>query len=365
MDSVHLVHLRLRDFRNYQRLEVEFRPGFHLLLGGNAQGKTNLLEAIYLIATLRSFRGVGGAQLVRQDASGYFVGATIVGMVTSEVKLYWSVKERRLSRNGTPVKRLADYWGTLRAVVFCTEDLALIKGTARIRRRFLDLLLAQTTPGYLETLLRYTQALRSRNALLKQQRLDEDQMAGFTQELVGAGEELMRERRALAPRIAPRVQAAFHRISEQRDTLQWEYSPQVEGDFPVALAASRARERALRTTVVGPHRDDIQLLINGRSAAQYSSEGQKRTLALALKMAQAEHLTEVHGAPPILLIDDVMGELDANRRAGFLPLLDRARGAGGQVFMTCTEENWPRDLASDLSRWQVRDGQLHPRISET
>ncbi len=356
--SVHLVHLRLRDFRNYPRLEVEFLPGFHLLLGGNAQGKTNLLEAIYLIATLRSFRGVGSAQMVRQEAKGYFVGATIVGATTSEVKLYWSASERRLSRNGTPVKRLADYWGTLRAVVFCTEDLALIKGTARIRRRFLDLLLAQTSPGYLETLLRYTQALRSRNALLKQPRMDEDQLAGFSQQLVEAGQELMRERRALAPRIAPKVQVAFHRIAEQRDELHWEYDPQVDGDFHVVLAASRARERALRTTVVGPHRDDIQLLINGRSAAHYSSEGQKRTLALALKMAQAEHLTEVHGAPPLLLIDDVMGELDANRRAGFLPLLDRARGAGGQVFMTCTEENWPRDLTSDLTRWKVQEGQI-------
>lgn len=160
------------------------------------------------------------------------------------------------------------------------------------------------------------------------------------------------------------VQSAFHRIAEQRDALQWEYAPQVEGDFNVALAASRARERTLRTTVVGPHRDDIQLLINGRSAAHYSSEGQKRTLALALKMAQAEHLTEVHGAPPLLLIDDVMGELDANRRAGFLPLLDRARGAGGQVFMTCTEENWPRDLASDLSRWNVQDGQLRRAVAD-
>ena len=356
--SVHLVHLRLRDFRNYPRLEVEFLPGFHLLLGGNAQGKTNLLEAIYLIATLRSFRGVGSAQMVRQEAKGYFVGATIVGATTSEVKLYWSASERRLSRNGTPVKRLADYWGTLRAVVFCTEDLALIKGTARIRRRFLDLLLAQTSPGYLETLLRYTQALRSRNALLKQPRMDEDQLAGFSQQLVEAGQELMRERRALAPRIAPKVQVAFHRIAEQRDELHWEYDPQVDGDFHVVLAASRARERALRTTVVGPHRDDIQLLINGRSAAHYSSEGQKRTLALALKMAQAEHLTEVHGAPPLLLIDDVMGELDANRRAGFLPLLDRARGAGGQGFMTCTEENWPRDLTSDLTRWKVQEGQI-------
>jgi DNA replication and repair protein RecF len=250
------------------------------LLGSNAQGKTNLLEAIYLLATLRSFRGVGGGHLVRHDTRGYFVGATVVGAATSEIKAYWSPKERRLSVNGTPVKRLSEYWGTLRAVVFCTEDLALVKGTARVRRRFLDLLLAQTSPAYLDTLLRYTQALRSRNLLLKQPGADEDSIQGFTHELVATGGQLIAARRELIPKISPLVHQAFRRISEEAEEFKMEYAPQVDGDFNVALAASRARERTLRTTVVGPHRDDIQLLINGRSAAQYSSEGQKRTLAI-------------------------------------------------------------------------------------
>lgn len=355
---MHLAHLRLRDFRNYQRLEVDFPAGFHVILGENAQGKTNLLEAIYLLATLRSFRGVGGAQLVRQDATGYFIGATIIAQEPCEVKMYWSAKERRLSRNGTAVKRLADYWGTLRAVVFCSEDLGLVKGTARGRRRFLDLLLAQTSSGYLDTLLRYTQTLRSRNALLKHSTPDDDQIAGFTHQLVANGTDLMAERKALVPRIGPLVQAAFRRIAVDRDELQIEYGPHVDGDFAVALAASRNRERAMRTTVVGPHRDDLHLLINGRSSVSFSSEGQKRTLALALKMAQAEYLASTFGVPPVLLIDDVMGELDSHRRAGFLPLLDQARGAGGQVFMTCTEENWPGDVAAGLIRWRVSDGQL-------
>jgi len=215
---VHLAHLRLRDFRNYPRLDADFAPGFHLLLGDNAQGKTNILEAVYLMATLRSFRGVGGAQMIRHGQKGYFVGGSVVGgMVPSislaspkggegrgeeaeisqaqnpsprpsprsggerekailashserEVKIYWSARERKLALDGQPVKRLGDYLGVLRAVVFCTEDLQLVKGAARARRRFLDLLLAQTQPGYLPLLQRYLRAVRARNALLKHSR---------------------------------------------------------------------------------------------------------------------------------------------------------------------------------------------------
>src|SRR2546422_4252248 len=169
---MHLAHLRLRDFRNYARLDVDFDPGFHLLLGGNAQGKTNILEAIYLLATLRSFRGVGGAQMIRHGQKGYFVGANALGPGGHEIKMYWSAAERKLSLDGRPVRKLTDYLGVLRVVVFCTEDLQLIKGAARGRRRFLDLLLSQTYPVYLPLLQRYTRALRSRNALLKRPVLD-------------------------------------------------------------------------------------------------------------------------------------------------------------------------------------------------
>src|SRR2546430_1457652 len=164
---MHLAHLRLRDFRNYTRLDAGFSPGFHLLLGDNAQGKTNILEAIYLIATLRSFRGAGGALMVRHGQKGYFVGGTVVSQGEHEVKMYWSARERSLSLDGRPVRKLMDYLGTLRTVVFCTEDLQLVKGAARIRRRFLDLLLSQTHPTYLPLLQRYMQSLRSRNSLLK------------------------------------------------------------------------------------------------------------------------------------------------------------------------------------------------------
>jgi DNA replication and repair protein RecF len=356
---VHLARLRLRDFRNYSRLDATFSPGFHLLLGDNAQGKTNVLEAIYLMATLRSFRGVGGAQMIRHDQKGYFVGGKVVGQGQHEIKLYWSAVERSLNLDGRPVRRLTDYLGVLRTVVFCTEDLQLVKGTARIRRRFLDLLLSQTTPVYLPLLQRYAQALRSRNALLKRPHLDEAALEGFTRELVSAGEEILRHRHTLVPRLSPLARLAYRRISHEAEELRIEYRPAVKNDFATELAQSRRREQTYRATLVGPHRDDLELLLNDRSAAQFGSEGQKRTLAIALKMAQAEYLSGIHGSPPVLLIDDVMGELDEKRRSGLLPLLERTHQSQGQVFMTATEENWPRELGRDLQRWEVKAGTLH------
>ena len=356
--GVHLAHLRLRDFRNYARLDADFAPGFHLLLGDNAQGKTNILESIYLMATLRSFRGVGGAQMVRHGAKGYFAGGNVVGQGGHEIKIYWSASERKLALDGQPVKKLTDYLGVLRTVVFCTEDLQLVKGAARARRRFLDLLLAQTRPDYLPLLQRYMHTVRARNALLKQRAIDEAALDSFSQELVKLGDEIIRARRELAPKFSPLARLAYRRISNDAEELRIEYLPSVKKDFTVELAQSRARERTYRSTLVGPHRDDLQLLLHEKSAAHFGSEGQKRTLAIALKMAQAEFLAGIHGSPPILLIDDVMGELDLKRRSGFLPLLEHARKASGQVFMTATEENWPGGLGKDLQRWQVQAGSL-------
>ena len=357
-EDVHLAHLRLHDFRNYSRLDADFTPGFQLLLGDNAQGKTNVLEAIYLIATLRSFRGVGGAQIVRHGQTGYFVGSQIVGSGEHQTKMYWSARERSLSLDHRPIRKLTDYLGVLRTVVFCSEDLLLVKGPGRARRRFLDLLLSQTHPVYLPLLQRYARALRSRNALLKRSLIDGAALEGFSHELISAGEEIIRMRRELVPKFSPLARLAYRRISNEAEDLRMEYLPSVNGDFAVALAQSQGRERSYRSTLIGPHRDELQMLLNDRPAAQFGSEGQKRTLAIALKMAQAEYLTGLHGAPPVLLIDDIMGELDVKRRSGFLPLLERAHRALGQVFMTATEANWPAELGREAQRWVVKEGSM-------
>jgi len=355
---VHLSHLRLRDFRNYQRLDVDFEPGFHLLLGDNAQGKTNILEAIYLLATTRSFRGAGGLQMVNHGKKGYFVGGNIISDVKHQAKMYWAPKERKLTLDAQPVRRLSDYLGVMKVVVFCTEDLQLVKGTARVRRRFIDLLLSQTQPHYLGLLQRYNRTVRSRNALLKQRMVDEAALDSFSREMIRSGDEIMKLRRELIPKLSPLTRLAFRKITSDAEELHMEYAPSVREDFTVELAKSRDKERNYRITLVGPHRDDIKLKLNGHSVDKYGSEGQKRSVVVSLKMAQAEFLAGVHGTPPILLIDDVMGELDVHRRSGILPLLERTHHASGQVFMTCTEENWPRELGRRLIRWQVDGGML-------
>jgi DNA replication and repair protein RecF len=162
----------------------------------------------------------------------------------------------------------------------------------------------------------------------------------------------------LIPKLSPLARLAYRRISNDAEELRIEYLPSVKKDFAVELAQARRRELSYRATLVGPHRDDLQLLQNEKSAAQFGSEGQKRTLATSLKMAQAEYLTGLHGSPPILLIDDIMGELDVKRRSGFLPLLERAHQSRGQVFMTATEENWPSELSRELQKWEVKNGNL-------
>src|ERR1700679_2211624 len=225
--GVDLSHLRLRDFRNYARLDADFAPGFHLLLGDNAQGKTNILEAVYLMATLRSFRGVGSAQMIRHGQRGYFVGGKTVGAGEHEIKMFWAAQEKSLSLDGRPVKKLSDYLGALRAGVFCTEDLQLVKGAARARRRFLDLLLAQTSPVYLPLLQHYMRAVRARNDLLKNRSADEATLDSFSQELVKLGDELIRPRRDMVHKFSPLARLAYRPIPNDAEELRIEYRPSV------------------------------------------------------------------------------------------------------------------------------------------
>ena len=283
---MHLAHLRLRDFRNYTRLDADFEPGFHLLLGRNAQGKTNILEALHLLATLRSFRGVGSAAMVRHGQPGWFVGGRAIGTSTHDVRIYWSSRERRLTLDQQPIKRLTDYLGTFRTVAFCTEDLTLVKGAGRGRRRFLDFLLTQTVPGYLPLLQRYTRAVRARNALLKRKPIDEASLDSFTAEVIQLGNQLIAHRHDLMPALAPRIQAAHKRIAPNGEELRVELIPSVKKDFTAELELTRDRERKHGATIIGPHRDEIALLLHDSSAADYASEGQKRTIAIAIAIVR-------------------------------------------------------------------------------
>ena len=358
---MHIKRLRLRNFRNYLSLDVSFQPGFHLLLGDNGQGKSNLLEAIYLLSTLRSFRSSSNTQMITSGQKGYFVGGLVQSDRENEVRIYWSSKEKKLSLNGRTVSRMSEYYGTIRSIIFCAEDIQLIKGNPDGRRRYLDFLLAQTDPNYLNLIQRYGRALRARNAILKQNLINRTVLDSFSTELVYTGNEITNRREVLLKKILPVIQNCYGQIAgKNAEKINITYYPSTLGDMAVQLAQSLGKEKSLGYTLVGPHRDDIEFFQNELPVAKCASEGQKRTWAISLKMAQIEYLLSVHNILPIILIDDVMGELDAKRRKGFLPLLNRIANNHGQMFMTCTEENWPEELSMNMQRWKINNGQISP-----
>lgn len=351
--------LRLRTFRNYTRLDWCIGPGVHVLTGGNGQGKTNLLEAIYLLSTMKSFRGARHQEMIQEGHDGYFVGAAVQGEYEARVRLYRRRQDRKLTLNEEPVASLHEFLGVVKTVVFSSEDIQLVKGSAAVRRRFLDLVCAQTQPGYLKTLQNYNKAVKSRNILLKRRDCDRKVLAGFTHQVVTLGNAILDTRRRVIPKISPMARLAFRSIAEGRDEeLIIEYRSSVKNDFQQDLDRLLDREFQLGSTTIGPHRDDIHLKIHHREASKFASEGQQRTLVLALKLAQIQFLHDLSGASPILLIDDVMGELDHSRRKAFIPLLEKARHGRAQVIMTCTEPDWPANLTENWQFWTVSSGKL-------
>ncbi|MEP6955961.1 MAG: DNA replication and repair protein RecF, partial [Chthoniobacterales bacterium] len=232
-------------------------------------------------------------------------------------------------------------------------DIELVRGGAEFRRRFLDFLGAQIEPTYRVTLRAYERALRSRNALLKASQPNLRALAAYDAPLVEHGAILSRMRAGLVARLTPFVLAAHQEVSGRQETAELAFAPGNTGDFAAELHASRAQELRLRQTVVGPHRDDIALLVDGMPAAQYASEGQQRTIALAMKIGQARVFAAEGGAPPLLLIDDIFGELDPSRRNRLLDALP----AESQKLVTATNMDW-KENALDWPVFQLADGIL-------
>lgn len=355
---MYISHLRLKNFRNYGWLDIDFPPGLNLFIGNNAQGKTNLLEAIYFLSTLKSFRGVSTSYMIKQNQESLFVGAVVNADICHEIKIYWSRDTRKITLDNHIIKKVGEIYGVVKAVVFCSEDMDLVKGPSRIRRRYVDFILANTTPSYLELLQNYIKAVRTRNSVLKQTAIDLNLLESFTSEVIKTGEEIMKHRIRLFEEISPVIQESYAKISGSTEKLSVVYKPSVQNDFSRELAAVKDRELAIKSTLKGPHRDEVEILINDKKADTFASEGQIRSIAIALKYAQAEYFTQKHGRPPIMLIDDIMGELDQNRRSAFIPLLERSRYMQSQVFMTCTEQNWPSELSKNMQIWRVVDGSV-------
>ncbi len=344
-----LSSLRLFQFRCFRELALDLPSGFTFFIGANAMGKTSLLESVCMLTRLQSPRTSTPAELATHGSGSFSIDGRTP---EAHLGLRWENGTRRLSLDSRPQTRTEDYLAAARVAWFGNLDAELVRGSGGVRRRYLDFLGIQCLAGYRAALRDYERALRSRNALLKDGRPARE-VAAFDEPLVRNGEALIVFRTHLCEALAPLVAAACHEISGATDEISLCYRPSASPPLVDALAASAETERRLRVTSVGPHRDDVDLLLRGAPAAAFASEGQQRSLALALKLAQARHLAATTGNVPIHLVDDVFGELDPRRRASLLGALP----AGAQVLITTTSLDWlPSGL--DARVFHVANGQV-------
>ncbi|MGI8891638.1 MAG: DNA replication/repair protein RecF [Chthoniobacterales bacterium] len=335
-----LRDLQLRNFRCFEAIAVDFEPGFNFIVGANGQGKTTILEAACVLLRLQSQRASSLTPVARHGERSF----TLSGHVEAHLlQFYYSALRRKVAFDTIEQRDLAEYLQLVRVVSFANHDLDLIRGSGDLRRRYLDFIGTQVDARYRPALRAYERALRSRNTLLKSATPRPRELAAYTEPLVRAGN-LLREMRAeLVRRLAPPAEASQCAISGARESLTLEYAPGNDEDFASHLERSWPEQARLRLTTVGPHRDDLRLLVEGKPAAQFASEGQQRTIALALKLAQAKIFTEETGAATLLLIDDIFGELDAQRRNALLDHLPNE----SQKLVTATSLAWRADSSSD------------------
>jgi DNA replication and repair protein RecF len=329
---MYLKTLHLRQFRNYKEQQVEFTAPKTILVGNNAQGKSNLLEAVELLATLRSHRMARDRDLVREGEATSQIHATLERQIgISDLTLTLRRNGRRtVALNSETLRRQMDFLGVLNAVQFSSLDLDLVRGGPEGRRSWLDTLLIQLEPVYAHILQQYHQVLRQRNAFLKHnvetRHLSslQSELAVWDAQLATTGTRVIRRRDRAIQRLAPIASAWHASISGSTEILELKYSPnislehnhpeQVQQAFLDKIQLRAVAELHQGTTLVGPHRDEIELTINQTPARQYGSQGQQRTLVLALKLAELQLIEEVVGEPPLLLLDDVLAELDPSRQ---------------------------------------------------
>ena len=378
-----LTHLTLHNFRNYVRLDLDMPSGVTVLLGDNAQGKTNLLEAIYYLATTRSPHAGADSELVNwlaaeqeplpyarlvgqmvRDASESTIEITLTQQANSETRY-----RKQIRLNGV-AKRAMDVLGQLNVVLFLPEDITLVSGSPSLRRRYLDATLCQIQSAYCRSLSRYNQVVTQRNALLRDLRErggDPGQLAFWDERLVEHGAYLAGRRWEALLALDQLAHSIHGKLTDGGEQLHLRYVPSVETDGPAGtdavgaafraqLQALRQREIASGMTLVGPHRDEVRFVVNDVDAGTYGSRGQQRTAALALKLAEVNLMRRETGQQPVLLLDDVLSELDEHRRSFLVHALE---DGVEQVIITTTDARiLPEPFLQRCRLWQVQMGRI-------
>jgi len=352
-----LSRLTVRNFRNLAALDLELPSRGIVLIGANGQGKTNLLEAVYYLVLFRSFRGAKDRELVRFGEEGFFLGADVqADRLTAGYDA--TRREKKVTSDGKPVGRLSDVVGRFLAVTLSPADRALVAGGPAERRRYLDVLLSLSAPGYLEALSALRAALRQRNAAL---RAGKQRAAwAFDAPFATAAAAVATARIAWVNDMRDRFATRCHELGEAAAaamTYQAHRGTAVTADEQeYALAAHRERDLKRGTTTVGPHRDELRLTLDGRETRRVGSAGQQRTAAVAMRLLEAASLTAAAGTAPVALFDDVFAELDTERQGRLLRVIEET--LPGQAIVTAPRASEVPAALSDRPRWTIAGGAI-------
>ncbi|MCP5536699.1 MAG: DNA replication/repair protein RecF [Akkermansiaceae bacterium] len=334
--------LRLQNFRCFDALALEFPASGAVMVGANAQGKTTILEAVCVLVRLHSPRSQRMGKLVKASEAGAGPGFGVAGECWgNEQRVGFTPRKGvEMKLDGEVVIKQGDYLRSGGLIVWMgNDDLDLVRGSSRGRQRYLDFLGCQLDPNYRDHLNRYHRVLKARNILLKDRVLREAEIAAYTELLVKHGDFLTTARRQLVGRLEPEAVCSQHRISACDERVGMEYCAGSGDDLVKSLEMTHERERRVGQTVAGPHRDEVRLTINGMAAADFASEGQQRTMALSLKLAQGELLQKEARRMPVYLLDDIFGELDPGRRNALMAALPKQ----AQKLITTTNIDWMED----------------------
>ncbi|MBT3666188.1 MAG: DNA replication and repair protein RecF [Opitutae bacterium] len=333
-----LLAINLENFRNIEKANLSFDAQHIFFVGENGQGKTNLLEAIALSSSLRSFRKSGMDGLVRAGTTQsrlFFKFKDEQGDIHDSLLQFHDKGDKQLEVDGEKVRRFSDYLGEFPSVVFSSRDFRLVRDGPAERRKWLDLLLSSSSPEYFAALRKFHRALRERNALLKNEGADPE-LDAFEQSLIPSAFRVYQLRVDALPIISSFLSSYYQTLSGGMEEAKLRFRPDLElsseEDFSKRLIQERMRDRQFGTTRRGPHRDDFEFHLDQRDAKTFSSEGQQRGLVLGLRFAEFEYLKNARNRIPLLLIDDVLGELDESRKANFKKLLPKE----AQVFASGT-----------------------------
>ena len=329
--------IELKNYRIYEELHMELNEGTNILYGDNAQGKTNILEAVYVCCTSKSHKNAKDRDIIRFDQDESHIKMQIrKNDVPYRIDMHLKKnKPKGIAINGMPIRRASELFGIANVVCFSPEDLNIIKNGPSERRRFIDMELCQLNKLYVHSLVQYNKVLVQRNKLLKELAFRPDYgetLDVWDMQLVNYGKEVMEYRGDFVCRLNEMIHGIHARLSGQKEDLKICYEPDTAAaQFEEALKRSRTQDMKQKTTLCGPHRDDISFFVNGIDIRKFGSQGQQRTAALSLKLSELELVKQLIHDRPILLLDDVLSELDAGRQNHLLNAINDI-----QTIITCT-----------------------------